>query len=168
VITLAYKDFTLKARLSDWVQTENLLIQLNARYDGADHQTDTYFKVEKGKLKWRKGNIENLFTHYERILENGLEKTVVYRYDLNPSDEEIKKLFSSYATLAVIEKERKIFFIDNVKIHLDKTKEEEMFVEIEAMDRNDSRSGQQLQQQCLDLKAALKIKDTELIKTGYL
>jgi adenylate cyclase class 2 len=168
VTPLSYKDFTLKARIRDSLQTENLLSGLKARYVGTDHQTDTYFKVEKGKLKWRKGNIENLITHYERISENGFEKTIVYRYDLNPSDKEIKTLFSSYATLAIIEKERKIFFLDNVKIHLDTTKDGKTFIEIEASDENDLRSLQELQHQCLTLKASLRIEDKDLMKTGYL
>lgn len=165
---LSYKDFTIKARISDPLRIEDLLKKMDAQNLGTDHQIDTYFKVEKGKLKWRKGTIENLITHYERIAENGLEKTIVYRYDLNPSEEKILMLFSTYQKLGILEKERKIFFIDNIKIHLDKTKDGNTFLEIEASDENNKRSLKELHEQCLNIKDVLKISDSDLMKTGYL
>jgi adenylate cyclase class 2 len=165
---LKYKDFTIKARISDPLTMETLLIKMNARYIGMDHQRDTYFEVEKGKLKWRRGDIENLITHYERIFENGLEKTIVYRFDLNPTEIEVENLFSRYSTLAIIEKERKIFFIENNKIHLDKTADGRMFIEIEAFDKNGSQTMEELKQQCIRLQTDLKINKVDLVKTGYL
>jgi adenylate cyclase, class 2 len=168
MMPLNYNDFTIKAKTNNPFEVEQLLKEMNAVYKGSDYQIDTYFKIEKGKLKWRKGKIENLITHYERISEHQLEKTIVYRYDLNPSRTEIEKLFSCYPTLAIIEKERNIFFIDNVKIHLDKTSSEETFIEIEVMDNKGLRSLMELRRQCLAMKSALKIDDRDLLKTGYL
>lgn len=86
-----YKDFTLKAKLSNPVAMERTLLESGAKFLGADHQKDTYFKTGKGKLKVREGTIENLITHYERTTEGGIEKTTVFRYDLNPSPDTIKK-----------------------------------------------------------------------------
>jgi len=38
---------------------EKILIKNHARFIGEDHQIDTYFQVDEGKLKLREGNIEN-------------------------------------------------------------------------------------------------------------
>src|SRR5215218_10093313 len=105
---LPYKDFTLKARALDLTIFEKKLRDAGAKFIGSDNQKDTYLKTSHGKLKLRQGSLENLITHYERIEESGLEKTVVYRYDLDPAAEEIQCLFYGHDVLGVVEKERKI------------------------------------------------------------
>src|SRR6267154_403683 len=93
---LLYKDITVKARLTNPNQTEKAIQSMNAQFLGKDLQTDRYFETQKGKLKWREGTIENLITHYERFTEDVLERTIVYRYDLNPSEEMIDNLFKNH------------------------------------------------------------------------
>jgi adenylate cyclase, class 2 len=163
-----YKDFTLKATLASSMEMEKTLHKLGAKYLGADRQTDTYFNTPKGKLKLRQGTIENLITHYERIVENRVERTKVYRYDLNPSKAEIAKIHNDHEVIGIIEKERKIYFLDHIKIHLDSMKDGKTFIEIEAIDRNGSIPSDELRQQCMDVKEKLQIGDRDLIKTGYL
>lgn len=165
---LSYQDFTIKAKVSDFEKTEKILRAINSTFVGVDLQKDIYFKVAKGKLKWRQGTIENLITHYERIDDGGLEKTIVYRYDVNPTQEQVDQLYKSYEEIGSIEKERKIFYIDNVKIHLDKIKDHQVFIEIEAIDRDVTQSNDELRSQCLKIKEKLGIEDIDLIKTGYL
>ena len=164
---LPYQDFTLKAKVSNPEKMEKILRELNASFVGTDFQKDIYFNAAKGKLKWRQGSIENLITHYERIDENGLERTVVYQYDLNPTHEQISKLYNDYKVIGFIEKERKIFYLGNVKIHLDKMKDNQTFIEIEAIDREGNQSTDKLRSQCLRIKEKLGIEDVDLIKTGY-
>ena len=146
---------------------EKILRELNASFVGTDFQKDIYFNAAKGKLKWRQGTIENLITQYERIYENGLEKTIVYQYDLNPTQEQISKLYNDYKEIGSIEKERKIFYIANVKVHLDKMKDNQTFIEIEAIDREGTQLTDELKFQCLRIKENLGIDDVDLIKTGY-
>jgi adenylate cyclase, class 2 len=86
---LAYLDYTIKAKLDSTERVEILLKSLHATLVGLDIQTDTYFETSKGKLKLRQGTIENLITHYERIVEDGFERTIVYRYDVNPTDKKL-------------------------------------------------------------------------------
>ena len=163
-----YKDYTIKAKISSGSELENKLIQLNSRFLGVDKQTDTYFEVSSGKLKLREGTIENLITHYERIHDGDAEKTTVYRYDVNPTLEEIEKLKSKHRQIGVIKKERKIYFVDHIKVHLDKLPSGEEFIELEAIDRQNQFSDEELKRQCLDLKNKLGINESEIIETGYL
>ena len=83
---LNYKDVTQKARLANADVIASALIVMGASFVGEDHQQDTYFRVQNGKLKYRRGTLGALITHYERIALGSLEKTHVYRYDVNPSE----------------------------------------------------------------------------------
>ena len=48
----------------DWIK--EVLKTHHAEFKGVDHQIDTYFKVNTGRLKLREGNIENSLVHYNR------------------------------------------------------------------------------------------------------
>ncbi|MFM1912974.1 MAG: hypothetical protein RIR51_812 [Bacteroidota bacterium] len=65
---LNYKDCTLKAYLKNRVSVQEKLIESGAVYYGVDYQQDFYFRVSNGKLKYRKGALKTLITHYERFL----------------------------------------------------------------------------------------------------
>ncbi|MBX2913631.1 MAG: CYTH domain-containing protein [Cyclobacteriaceae bacterium] len=162
-----YRDFTLKARLYNSQKIKGQLLKLGARCVGTDNQVDRYFEIAQGKLKWRQGNIENLITHYERIQEDGLEQTVVYRYDVNPSQETIQQLFDLYQVASTVSKQRTIYWLGNVKIHVDKLPDGSEFIELEAMDRNDKLSTAELKTQCKQIQQALAIEDSDLLPTGY-
>jgi predicted adenylyl cyclase CyaB len=164
---LNYKDFTIKARLKDLKKTEDILISLNARYVGEDAQTDYYFQTEKGKLKYRKGTIEHLITHYERAEIDGMEKTTVYRYDLNPSEEQIALLKAGHKLIGVVSKQRKIYRLNHLKFHLDTLPDGACFLEIEAIDLTDSFTEKELQDQCLRIWNMLGLSARDVIQTGY-
>lgn len=163
-----YKDYTIKARVTSNKVVEEMLAQLHSIFVGIDHQTDIYFKVDRGKLKLRQGTIENLITHYERTHEGDAEKTEVFRYDVNPSAKEIEHLKSTHHQIGVVQKERKIYFVNNIKVHLDKLLNGEEFIELEAIDRENKFTNEELKQQCLDLKNKLGIRESDQVQTGYL
>ena len=165
---LRYKDYSLKARLENFEEIEHKLEKLGAHYIGQDQQTDTYFETSQGKLKLRQGTIENLIAHYERKMINGMERTSNYRYDQNPGMADVKELFSNHKVIGVIKKLRKIYKIQNVKIHLDKTEQGELFMEIEAIDEFDAYSENELEKLCIETKSKLGIRDDQLVKSGYL
>jgi adenylate cyclase class IV len=61
------KNYEFKAKVDEIQKYENKLLALNPDYKKLDHQIDTYFNVEQGRLKLRKGNIENsLINHCHR------------------------------------------------------------------------------------------------------
>ena len=165
---IAYKDFTIKANVADLTKIELALMHMRATFIGVDRQKDTYFSVPKGRLKLREGSIETLITHYEREEDDGMERTTVYQYDLTPSSEQISKLHREHTVIGIIEKERRIYFVNNVKIHFDKIVEGKTFIEVEAIDSDDSMSIEQLRLQCTSIKDKLGIRDEELMRTGYL
>lgn len=163
-----YKDYTIKAKLSDIQQAEKILISMNADFVGLDIQTDYYFETDKGKLKYRHGTIENLITHYAREMQDGIERTTVYQYDKNPTLNQIKKLRTENKQIGVTIKTRKIYTLKNVKIHLDKLPDGQCYIEIEAIDLTNTFTENELKSQCLTIKSKLLIPDNSLVTTGYL
>jgi len=160
----------LKARCVNISNVRNILISLNAFFKGEDHQTDTYFNIQNGRLKIREGTIENCLVYYER--PNYL-KPMKCCYDIikfEPNDktlESIKKiLISSLGIKVIIEKKREIYFIGNVKFHLDSVNNLGNFLEIEAIgsefDNEESLSGQ-----CNEYILQLGIKEEDMIGLSY-
>ncbi len=164
---LDYKDYTLKARITDLDRFHERLRELSAKFVGIDHQRDHYFATHRGKLKWRQGTIENLITHYERIAEQGAERTIVYRYDLHPTPEDLDELRRSSQLIQTIEKTRHIYLIGHIKIHLDQLPSGDQFIEIEAIDRTNQFSHAELMQHCLELQQKLSIPSENRVPTGY-
>lgn len=165
---LTYKDFTLKAHLKSRSETEQKLIELGARFEGEDHQQDDYFKISKGKLKYRKGTLGGLITHYERFLEDNIEKTIVYRYDKNPPEEEIRQLYDSSELIGTTHKIRKLYQFENVTFHFDELPDGQTFIEVEAKDYENQYSEPELQNQCRKWMSKLGITESDFLPTGYI
>ncbi len=165
---LNYLDCTLKARIKHVEDLTCRLIELGAQYMGLDRQHDTYFEVPHGKLKYRKGTLGTLITHYERTVVDLVEKTQVYRYDVNPSEDEIRKLFLNFKVVGETEKSRTLYQLNNVTIHLDDLPDGNSFIEVEAKDFGNEKSPSELQSQCLELFQRLGIPKSDYIPTGYL
>jgi adenylate cyclase, class 2 len=165
---LNYKDVTQKARLANADVIASALITMGAIFVGEDHQQDTYFRVQNGKLKYRRGTLGALITHYERIVLGSLEKTHVYRYDVNPSEAEVQQLFATSECIGETHKIRKQYQFQNVTIHLDKLPNGENYIEVEAKDYSNSFSEMDLQSQCQVLFEKLGIASDDLRQTGYL
>lgn len=165
---LNYKDVTQKARLANADVIASVLIAMGASFVGEDHQHDIYFQVQNGKLKFRQGTLSNLITHYERIAVGPLEKTHVYRYDVNPSEAEVQQLFATTERIGETQKIRKQYQFQNVTVHLDELPNGENYIEVEAKDYSNSFSEIDLQSQCKDLFEKLGIASVDLMQTGYL
>ena len=157
----------IKAKSNNTDQIEALLLAKNARYVGLDHQIDTYFNVPKGRLKLREGNIENNLIHYHRSNQEGPKQSIVTLYKSTPASSLKTVLENSIGVLIVVDKQRKIFFIDNVKFHIDEVKGLGSFVEIEAIDEDGTIGLEKLQEQCDAFMEYLNIQKEDLIAVSY-
>ena len=144
-----------------------LLKNLNAKFVGIDHQIDTYFKVNSGRLKLREGNIENHLIHYERSNQAGPKKSEVLLFKSDPGSSLKDILVKAIGALVIVDKKRSIYFIDNVKFHLDEVQDLGSFVEIEAIDTEGIFSEPELTKQCEHYIALFKIPEKNLIQISY-
>jgi predicted adenylyl cyclase CyaB len=67
----------------------------------------------------------------------------------------------------VVDKKREIYYINNVKFHIDEVKEIGNFVEIEAIDEDGSINEAKLHEQCEYYMQLFKIKEENLVAESY-
>lgn len=167
---MPYTNIEIKARTSEEEQNKiiGILKQNNAKYLGADVQTDTYFKVESGRLKLRKGDIENYLIYYEREDKKETKQSEVILFDNQGRIDELEKILKkTHEILIQVEKKRNIYFIENVKFHIDNVSGLGRFIEIEAISQDKLIPIEKLREQCNYYKTLLEIKDENLIKNSY-
>ena len=161
----------IKARCSKEHQDEirNYLNNNNAKFIGIDNQTDTYFKVPKGRLKLRKGNIENSLIYYRRKDEKDSKQSnvIIFKRDYCQFDNLEDMVRQMHEVIVTVDKKREIYFIDNVKFHIDEVKDLGNFIEIEAISENDSLPIEKIKEQCNQYKNIFNIKDKDLISESY-
>jgi len=160
-------NFEFKARCSNIQKAEGILQQLQPVFIGTDLQTDTYFNVSKGRLKLREGNIENALIHYQRSNTAGAKQSDVLLYQHQP-DKTLKQiLVAGLGIKIIVEKTRKIYFIGNVKFHFDEVKGLGNFLEVEAIDKDDTIGIVQLKKQCDQFSNLFNIHPSEFIAGSY-
>lgn len=157
----------IKAKCAQPEIMRDILKSLEAIFVGIDHQIDTYFNVKAGRLKLREGNIENSLIYYRREDNPKPKRSDVTLFKTEPNSALKKILTSSLGTKAVVDKRREIYFIDNVKFHIDSVVGLGSFVEIEAIDESGTIGHDKLQRQCRHYMDVLKIKQDDLITNSY-
>lgn len=163
-----HNNIEIKARCADASFIRNYLLQHNADFKGTDHQTDTYFNVNNGRLKLRQGNIENSLIYYNRENKAGPKLSEVTLIKVKEESELLKKALTQANGIKVeVKKKREIYFIDNVKFHIDEVEGLGSFVEIEAIDVDGSKGIDFIKKQCDFYVGELQIKEEDLLTMSY-
>lgn len=164
---MRHLNIEIKARCDDLGAIRDVLQALDADFIGEDHQIDTYFRVSSGRLKLREGTIEQALIHYDRPDQEGPKPSDVTRYV--PDDEAALKavLTAALGVWVVVDKRREIYYIDNVKFHLDRVEGLGTFVEIEAIGADGETDAGTLRTQCEDYMQRFGINDEALVSNSY-
>ncbi len=157
----------IKAKSNNHNKIREILKSKNADFKGKDHQTDTYFNVRRGRLKLRQGKIENSLIYYDRENKKGPKQSNVTLFKLLPKSSLKKLLTKALGILVVVDKQREIYFIDNVKFHIDSVKGLGNFIEIEAIDKDGNIEKAELLKQCQFFLDLFKISQGDLISFSY-
>jgi predicted adenylyl cyclase CyaB len=164
---MSFLNVEIKARCSDPVYIRNYLLANNAEFKGIDEQTDTYFNVLYGRLKLREGNIENNLINYHRLDQAGPKNSSFQLVKIEDTEGLKDVLLKSLGQKIVVKKKREIYYIRNVKFHVDEVPGLGSFVEIEAGNIDADLSGSELKDQCEFYMKELMIKPEDLIKLSY-
>lgn len=156
-----------KAKVSNLLKIKKKLLELSADDRGIDHQVDYYFNTEKGRLKLRKGNVENSLIYYEREDSAGPKASFIRLEKLSMDNSLEKVLEVSNGIKVIVDKKRNIFFIGNVKFHLDEVQGLGTFFEIEAIDEDGSIGEDKLHAQCDHYLNLFEIKESDFINVSY-
>ncbi|MDB5205441.1 MAG: class adenylate cyclase [Flavisolibacter sp.] len=160
-------NFEFKAKLEDISAAENILMQHSPLFIGEDHQVDTYFNVPNGRLKLREGTIEHALIFYERTDSAAAKQSNVTLFRHTPDVSLKQALTQSLGVKVVIDKKRRIYFIDTVKFHFDKVEGLGTFIEVEAIDKDGDIGLERLKEQCLFYQVLLNIKEEQFVAGSY-
>lgn len=161
-----FTNIEIKARSHNHDKIRKILQTGNAKFSGTDQQIDSYFNVTNGRLKLREGNIENALIHYLRDDKEEPKESDVLLYK-NGKNPLLKELLSrALGILVVVNKHREIYFIDNVKFHLDIVEGLGEFIEIEAIGK-DETNPDDLMKQCKFYLNLFGISKEDLIPYSY-
>ena len=161
------RNYEFKARAADLNSMEQKLLRLNPLFKGEDHQIDTYFNVQSGRLKLREGFIENALIYYERpdIPDSKQSAILLYKHETDRSLKDI--LMKVMGIKVVVDKLRKIYFIGNVKFHFDTVMDLGTFVEVEAIDETGQIEPDELERQCKYYFDYFGLTRSDYIKESY-
>lgn len=157
----------IKARCQDPAGIRKLLVSRGAVYRGLDCQTDTYFRIPFGRLKLREGNIENALVYYKRANQKNSKKCDAILAPCKNGAALKKVLAATLGILTVVDKRREIFFIKNVKFHIDRVRRLGSFLEIEVFGRSGKSNEAKLRKQCEAYRQFLGIRKKDLLADSY-
>lgn len=157
----------IKARCTEHAKIREILKSKGADFKGTDHQVDTYFRASVGRLKLREGVIENSLIFYQREDKEGPKQSDIILFKTEPGSSLKEMLTKSMGILVVVDKQREIYFVDNVKFHIDTVQGLGTFMEIEAIDCDGSIGVKQLHEQCQYYLDLFGIKSGDLISASY-
>lgn len=123
----------LKCKVGSLDDVKKSVNKLKARYIGVFHQIDTYFNVQKGRLKLREVENEKksdlIYYEREEILEPKESDVLIVEIQNTASFKDI--MTKVLGKKVVIDKTREIYRHKETQIHLDTVKDLGSFVEFE-------------------------------------
>ena len=164
---MSFLNVEIKARCQDPAAIRIYLQSVQAEFKGTDHQCDTYFNVKNGRLKLREGNIENNLIYYERENKPGPKHSDFSLLKVEEADKLKDMLRTSMGIKVIVKKIREIYYIRNVKFHIDSIEGLGSFVEIEAGNMLADLSPEELRAQCEDYMEKFNINETDLVDMSY-
>lgn len=164
---MSHINIEIKARCANPQRIRELLLAKGAEFRGVDPQIDTYFQTPQGRLKLREGRIENSLVYYEREDREGPKQSNVSLVPLTANSGLKGILTRVLGVLVVVKKQREIYFIENVKFHLDVVDGLGSFVEIEAIDAEGTIGKDTLLAQCQEFLRLFAIKPEDLVAMSY-
>ena len=164
---MPYLNVEIKARCENPGYIRDYLKNYPASFKGVDEQTDTYFNSPNGRLKLREGNIENNLIYYERLNNAGPKQSHFQLVKIEDAIGLKQVLSQSMGIKIIVKKRREIYYIDNVKFHIDEVPGLGSFVEIEAGNLIVDLSKEKLQEQCDFYIKEFGIRDEDIIDVSY-
>lgn len=164
---MAHVNIEIKARCDEPEPVRQRLLAEGADFRGTDRQVDTYFRVPRGRLKLRRGNIENTLIFYRRPDRAGPKQADVTLYPAAPGDSLYDLLTAAMDVLVEVRKTREIYFVGNVKFHIDTVEGLGRFIEIEAIDADGTLGVDAIRRQCDHWMRELSVRPEDLVEPSY-
>jgi adenylate cyclase, class 2 len=164
---LSILNIEFKAQANNIAALEEKLQTINPIFIGEDNQKDTYYAVIIGRLKLREGNIENALIWYDRQNIAGTKQSDILLYKHSPDNALKEILVKLHGIKVIVDKKRRIYFVDNVKIHFDRVERLGTFIEVEAIDIDGTIGIDKLKEQCHFFTTFFDIKKEHFMEKSY-
>ncbi|MBC8352915.1 MAG: class IV adenylate cyclase [Planctomycetes bacterium] len=157
----------LKARLSSLDAARQVANSLVDTRLPDQHQIDTYFHCQEGRLKLREivGERAELIA-YRRPNESGPKASNYFVLPVEQPERFKEALATTLGIRSRVEKTREIYLHQNVRIHLDRVVELGDFLEFEAV-LSDQHAATESQQLVDRLRQRFSITDNDLLEASY-
>lgn len=161
------RNVEIKARVADLAAIEARAKKIATAGPTDIAQDDTFFRCERGRLKLRRfADGRGELIHYHRADEGGPK---VSDYILAPTadpDSLHEALRRANGELGRVKKQRRLYLVDNTRVHLDRVEGLGTFVELEVVlgDRDTEEQGQATAQRILK---QLGIEPSQLVAGAY-
>jgi predicted adenylyl cyclase CyaB len=128
------RNIEIKVRLRDRPRVEAALVALGARDAGIETQHDIFYRVTAGRLKLRQSSRDGAtLIQYDRA-DTAAVRDSNYRLVTITNPEALcAALDSSLGRCGEVRKNRPLWWIDNVRVHLDDVERLGSFLEVEAI-----------------------------------
>ncbi len=126
-----------------------------------------YYRGTRGRLKLRRGNIENSLIFYQRSDQSTAKRSDVHLAALPVDDAIGEVLDAALERDVVVSKQRHILWLGNVKFHVDRVAGLGSFVEVEAIDRDGTIGVERLRVQCEHYRRLLGVREQDMEARSY-
>jgi adenylate cyclase, class 2 len=164
-VTHAHVNAEFKARCSDPQDAIRRVRAAGARWLSREHQVDTYYRVSEGRLKVRETGSRAELVWYFRPDTLRSKRSDVLLLAFRDASSVKATLARALGVKVVVDKVRRIYIRDSVRVHIDKVRDLGTFVEIEAV--GESRTFKRLQNQAEAMAQVLGLRRSDLIRGSY-
>ncbi len=158
----------IKAKYNDFERAKEILKNLGASFSAKIRQVDTYYDVQKGRLKLRQSSEEepDCLIFYEREDIKGPKRSNLKIFDIEDACQLKEVLDAALKTKIIVDKVRELWWLDNVRIHLDEVKGLGKFIEFEVVTKTE-KDIQKSTERANELMKLFEIKESDLIEKSY-
>ena len=161
------RNLELKIKCKDHTSALSAVKKLSAKYEGILKQRDVYFNLSPGRLKLRSINNERFELIFYKRLNRASAKFSNYYISEITHPKRVEKLLKEILGIKItINKTRKLYLWENVRIHFDTVNKLGKFIEFEIVckttrDENESREKMKY------LKKIFNISKGDVLRSSY-
>jgi len=164
-VTRAHVNAEFKARCWDLEGAVRRSRAAGARRVGREHQIDTYYRVTEGRLKIRETGSHAELVWYFRGDTLRSKRSDVLMLTLRDVPAVKATLARTLGVKVIVDKVRRVYLRDNVRVHIDDVRGLGHFVEIESVGA--AEDFPRLQRQAEEMAHDLGLRPRDLIRGSY-
>lgn len=164
-MTRAHVNAEFKARCADLRAAIRRARAAGARWAAREHQIDTYYHVTEGRLKVRETGSRAELVWYFRSDTLRAKRSDVLILSLRTPSSVKTTLSRTLGVKARVDKVRRVYLRENVRIHIDQVKGLGDFVEIESVGA--PADFPRLKAQAEEMAKVLGLRPNDLIRGSY-